>query len=677
MVSACSRVFKTGQVVRAFYDMNTHPLKYRYVRLLEESDPATPEETKAPSMISGLSTGWIRGIVEEDYPSTATPDPNLSEADRNKVLVKLHGDFADVYNTDKATGMFWRVPPELVVSVSEPLPPLQLSLLVIRWYNYFSRVGSTERNTHSVLNEGMLRDVLEGPQGPHGVFGATGAYEVYTVFVRGTEHVQELNVKAIHETMRAKRKAALYFLWPTQRTSERSKPGMIEEPALFDLIRRAEAAGIRSCWPHPPDLYHLLAGKKWVSELGTRCAELRVPRTVAVLQRDWAKDPVASAEAALKKLQDLQGAQGPAESFRGVCKLGFTWMGEGVQPFIGVKSQNGLEESLRTLLEEALPGAECFVQERIENVKCEIRAFCCKDPATGPDAYVVELVKMKLKKPPRHMEDADPTFRLTSGISLSDEEMAEEAFGGDRRVLEAAASEARALANKWLAWFKESPRGAPHVCRLDFLVSWNGTGDAELHTIELTECGGSTCDLKVNARTAATLNECLADPAQPRVDGFPRPLPPLVREPPPSVAPLPCRRPPQPPSRPERIVRAAGGKGGGKGGQDSRRGSPARGRAIEVAGVQRRQEAEPISRMTTLSTLMVPCLAFRSLQFLLGKRQRGWWLYAWLHICGAALSLAFARRQHWQMTQGASEIVPATPERQFLRPQRSGPDRGL
>eukprot|EP00438_Fugacium_kawagutii_P006538 Skav222194 [mRNA] locus=scaffold1745:62140:62610:- [translate_table: standard] len=48
-----------------------------------------------------------------------------------------------------------------------------------------------------------------------------------------------------------------------------------------------------------------------------------------------------------------------------------------------------------------------------------------------------------------------------------------------------------------------------------------------VHTCELTECGGATCNLEVAPRTVAVVNECLG-----LTEGFPKPLPPFAEIPP-------------------------------------------------------------------------------------------------------------------------------------------------
>ena len=105
----------------------------------------------------------------------------------------------------------------------------------------------------------------------------------------------------------------------------------------------------------------------------------------------------------------------------------------------------------------------------------------------------------------------------------------------ERQVVERIEEDVRRTAHTWLEHFKL--RGhEPHVIRLDFLVSVppappnsKPLHDFQVHTCELTECGGATCGLHVRTRTAAVLNECMLDGQESLAD-FPKPLPPLEKE---------------------------------------------------------------------------------------------------------------------------------------------------
>eukprot|EP00930_Biecheleria_cincta_P039514 TRINITY_DN27161_c0_g1_i1.p1 TRINITY_DN27161_c0_g1~~TRINITY_DN27161_c0_g1_i1.p1 ORF type:complete len:665 (+),score=136.72 TRINITY_DN27161_c0_g1_i1:38-1996(+) len=534
--------FKKGAAVRAFYDMNDHPQGYRFVRLLEQgaSCPgASPEEASQPAAPAGdlptmgLSTGWVPATVAEDF------DGSSEEG----VLVKLHGRFEDPYRQEgQVNGLLWRVRPDLVRS---SLPRRELSLVVVRWRDYYQpREGS---RTYNILNEGLIRDVLEGFGSPKEAFGKEGSYEVFTIFVCTGEHLSMVPKAALAAGLKGRHRAGLYFLWPTQRLALLRQPGApgalssrstgsVPAAALEELMTGLESLGIRTCWPNPWPLYRDLAGKRWAWSLEPELArELKVPPTVLVTRAALDEKGVAAcAASALEELgrrrQETHGGeQLPKDGYRGVVKLTFAWMGESVLPFTG---QAGLEKCLAKLLEGTAPGAECLVQERVEGVRCELRALCVRDrakeaqdAATAP-AYAIELMRLCMH-PPRH-QAFDNTFALASHLTMTKEEAVQQVFAGDQALAQATEDQVHALATRWLeTWLRSHPGGPPHVTRLDFMVALPNSPagqQADVWTVEVTECGGSLCGIEVPPRTTATLNECVADPDHP-VDGLPKPLP--------------------------------------------------------------------------------------------------------------------------------------------------------
>jgi len=537
----CNSPLVAGEAVRAFYHMGDHPLGYRYVRLTESparspeiinmiqtDDAHTALSTKATSLVFGLSTGWIPATVHEGY------DPDGGKDD---VLVMLHGHFADAYHPDPepVNGMFWRVQRRLIRSMGGGAQPtLELSLFVVRWWDYHKPEAPSR--SHNVLHQGLLYDTLEASGSPHQAFGKQGNYEVYSAFVRGTTDLPSLTTMPLTSMLQGRRRAALYFLWPTQRPAhEQRYCGTVGERELLHLMEHMETAGVSTCWPHPVTLYRQLAGKLWVSRLGVMAPNLGVPPTVEVKRAAWEADATAAAHGVLLELQKLRqevygGSARSVDEYHGVAKLGFSWQGEGVQPFVGVA---GLVKALGCLLEGASVEAACLVQEKVEGVRCELRMICCRDLVNGPDAFAMEMVRMRLH-PPRH-RDEDETFQLTSCHTMSAADAAVEAFEGNMALLEAAEVQVRFLAEKWWRWFRDQHSCQPHVCRLDFLAAVSpGTaeGHVDVHTVEVTECGGSMCCLQVAARTAAVLNQCLLDVEgdQQWPPGFPMPLPPLQRQ---------------------------------------------------------------------------------------------------------------------------------------------------
>eukprot|EP00928_Gymnodinium_smaydae_P002177 TRINITY_DN10767_c0_g2_i2.p1 TRINITY_DN10767_c0_g2~~TRINITY_DN10767_c0_g2_i2.p1 ORF type:complete len:552 (+),score=131.03 TRINITY_DN10767_c0_g2_i2:73-1728(+) len=516
-----SAPLSAGDAVRAFYHANDHPGGYRFVRLLDGPPEVAPEASAAGSRSGGdlaavgLTTGWMPATVAEDWRAPADAAA-ASAGGEDRVLVKFHGRFLDAYkqeeNGNPVNGLYWRVPRHLVRRVGIPQPAAELSILVVRWWDYFNRRRGSP--SHNVANEDMLLDALQNAGSPHAAFGAEGRYEVYSAFARNAADLDALGA-SMAGAMRGKRKAAFYFLWPTQRPSvERRMPGCVPAPSLLALMERMEAQGVPSRFPHEVKLYRQLAGKTWVPRVCAEQPELRVPKTVSVTSKDFDADSFKVAERALL---ELYGA-GDLAARRGVAKLGFSWMGEDVRPFTGPTE---LVKALSTLFDGCPPDAMCLVQERVENVVCELRFVCSRDRAAGEDAVKRDLVRMRMHNP-RH---SDATFALTSAHTMGFEEAAECAFVGKREALEAAEKEADRLADLWFQWLKEEGHGVPANLRLDFLVAL--APEVKLWTVEVCESGGSLCGLSPAVRAAALLNECLCEgPSAPPPAGFPQQLPP-------------------------------------------------------------------------------------------------------------------------------------------------------
>jgi len=509
-----SKRFKRCAPVRAFYDMNKHPEGYRYIRVENKArDPTQPT--------IGLSTGWFPATVAEEYDGVG------------EVLVKLHGFFDDPYGVEPepVVGLAWRVDPDLVLDRKMSPVTIDLSLVVVRYKYYYTR--KTSSRSHDILNENLINDVLEGRGSFKEFLGKKGNYEVFTIFAETGEHLDSIQVSDL-AGLRGKRKAALYFLWPTQKKLQEAprEPGMVSASSLRSLMDRLEGAEIATCWPHPSTVYYDLVSKSWAARECERL-EFNIPPTTSVskeqltqLSPPGSEPAVAASAAAITRLQELSRQRGQTprgkEDYRGVVKLGFSWMGQQVLPFVGEAS---LQRALSKLLEGASPEAHCLVQERVEGVRCEMRAFCCKDAVNGTFGIKLRIMKMK---PPQH-QVWEPSFTLADHKTMTPDELGRMCFDGDRSLVQEVEDEVNRLANEWLNWFRER-HSEPHQIRMDFLISTPRKGDGQhnssrfhVHTCELTECGGSTCGLEPAPRTVAVVNQALGS-----TEGFPKPLPPFA-----------------------------------------------------------------------------------------------------------------------------------------------------
>lgn len=275
------RCLKRGKPVRAFYDMNQHPEGYRFLRLLDMEGKDAED-----SALIGLSRGWFPASVAKDHDG------------EGNVLVKFHGKFQDPFRLegDAADGLYWEVKPELVSEMKTRAPKMQLSLIVLRFKNYWPKEKGSR--SHNILNEELINDVLQG----HGSFEeALGPhFEVCTIFAKTSKHLDEVDTEKVILSLRATRKAALYFLWPTQK---RERDGMVLASSLQSLMQRMEAAGVKTSWPHPWSLYQDLVSKSWAPR---ECmnSELCIPLTTVVTCEGVQEEDAASM--AIEQLRNMR-----------------------------------------------------------------------------------------------------------------------------------------------------------------------------------------------------------------------------------------------------------------------------------------------------------------------------------------------------------------------------------
>ena len=297
---------QAGTAVRAYYDMNDHPFGYRYVKMLEMPRDGPADSDPDPPVI-GVSQGWIPATVAEDY------DPKSNSGDG--VLVKLHGFFEDAYREEKpVSGMMWKIQPSLICLRSSAPVKIQLSLVVVRWKDYWTR--TTGSRSHNVLNEGLIRDVLYGEASCKEAFGSRGAYEVISIFAKTKSHLDAVPQELLASSLRGSRKAAFFFLWPALKKGL-NEPGHVDASALKSLVTGLDGLGVKTCWPHPWTLYEDLVSKQWAPR---ECSnlELRIPPTTSVskesLKASGAKAVASAAIAALQQLsRDRDGTPLPPD----------------------------------------------------------------------------------------------------------------------------------------------------------------------------------------------------------------------------------------------------------------------------------------------------------------------------------------------------------------------------
>ena len=95
-------------------------------------------------------------------------------------------------------------------------------------------------------------------------------YEVLSVFIQQAEDLERVCPELLRSQLCGRRLAVFYFLWPIQVLVSHGEPRAteacyVEADRLFQLVSRMEQAQLPTRWPHPLQLWRLLASKEWMS----------------------------------------------------------------------------------------------------------------------------------------------------------------------------------------------------------------------------------------------------------------------------------------------------------------------------------------------------------------------------------------------------------------------------
>jgi len=387
---------------------------------------------------------------------------------------------------------------------SAPPPPL-LSVLCLRWFDYWS---DCQWSDYTVTSDTMLSDLFLGPLSVREQLA--GEYEVCSVFVKTGNDLLGLDPHWLRGRLRGKRVVTWNLLWPVMTASAGRYDGCVGEREFFSCCARMERARLRSAWPHPSHLYRVLCGKMWIPQM-CLSTQHRVPPTTRVHFAEFQRSGKRVARRALDHLMVLRSrlwskAPVPLNEFQGVVKLGFSWCGGDVLPFMGLESLCANIERLFTQ-----PGCEqliCLVQERVLGVVGEHRVVCFHDARLK--CHRKEALWILNMKPTHFVHRCDPgDFEVASSTVVSESKVDEMLFGGDGVARRMAEEEARTLVDHWLLWYLCECPEPPQCTRIDFLVSHVGPGQCEVWTCEVGECGASLCSLDVHGRNAAVVNSAV------------------------------------------------------------------------------------------------------------------------------------------------------------------------
>jgi len=482
------------------------------VQFWYEADPAhraTPLACPLPLTGCGpqirQSHGWLEG--------TLTASWSLQNYELNKmetwpfVLPSQSIMFKDrtSHKAPSALGPR-RLQPWRVRLPSSELP--ELSLLLVRW------------NGEHQINAGVEGDggwgkfgcppcddyvscmVSTGVYGHPALGGADrcqGSFEIFSLFVKHSRDMLESAPMApwMVAHMKGRKKVSFWLLWPAEweDAGGADYAGYIEKRAMFGTMRAYEAAGLRSGFPHPADLYELITSKSWLCSLALH-PQAHCP--AATLVSKGSVTGGGAAQAARKALTALEQirrrnpfpckpGERPAPSNinkngvqKGVVKLGWSWEGRFVLSF---ESERELAQRLTEIL--TTPGcmaSTCIVQEWVD-FDFEMRLYFLPPDDWQPGVWLAPA-KVECNSWGGFSEEGRPhTFRKLT------EEQCLEWWEQDVDALKHATTEATELGQFLLAWLLCMDAQPVPMVRMDFMISRLGKGQARVVFGEYCELG--------------------------------------------------------------------------------------------------------------------------------------------------------------------------------------------
>jgi len=285
------------------------------------------------------------------------------------------------------------------------------------------------------------------------------------------------------------------MLWPAEWEDWEAADyaGYVGTQPLFAAMRACEAAGIRSSFPHPADLYELITSKVWMAMLAAQ-PEACLPAAVLVTKESFLRDPEAAARDALAALgvvrrrrpSPVPGDQRPWPSAvnkdgirRGVVKVGWSWEARFVLFFTGEKQ---LQARLREML--MVPSClttVCIVQEWVD-FDFEVRLYFLPPANWAPGKRLLpERLEYNGWGPPSQGQPGSFT-KLSRAKCLSRWEQ-------DEAALNSATEQAVEASQFLLAWLYAKCPEPVAMVRLDFMLLRVGPGVSRVVFGEFCEMG--------------------------------------------------------------------------------------------------------------------------------------------------------------------------------------------
>lgn len=478
--------------------------------------------TKPPLL---QSHGWLDGALANGTLEQAMQGYNPSDESTWPVVVPRQDIiFVDRYHK-KVVPQPVRVPLERLRPPATQQP--ELSVVFIRWGGGH-RIGE-DTSEESLATDGgwgvygappsdwymdavVNKGVLQYPGLSNAIPGGPSC-EVLSLFLSCTDDMKRLATDASSFTsgLRGVKQASFWMLWPADWDADWEEEGYeayVERRILFASMRGLEAAGVRSSFPHPGDLYEHITSKAWMA---TVCQEpkARLPSAVLVDRQAIMKDPAKEATDALKRLEAIRQTSVFSDSGgpsvvnkevlkKGAVKIGWSWEAKYVWFF---NSPNELASCLYEMIR--LPGClsdTCIVQEWVD-FDFEVRLFFFPSRDWAPPAILH----------PKHYEytswSTGAGARKPGSFTKPGRPEVLERWDGDATALDLAHAQAEEAAQFLIArLLTVHPVPIPMI-RLDFMCKRLGPGQVQVAFGEYCECGA--CCLQWNEGPPTVWKACL------------------------------------------------------------------------------------------------------------------------------------------------------------------------
>lgn len=325
--------------------------------------------------------------------------------------------------------------------------------------------------------------------------GKAPEVEVLSLFLGSDADLKGIveSARSLVASLRGRKRTGFWMLWPCEFEADwrtEGFAGYVERRKLFAAMRACEAAGLRTCFPHPAALYELITSKAWMATLSSDSRSV-LPAAVLIDKKTIMANPDAAAAKALAGLDDLRkgsqfgGGAGPSMINRGggmkkgCVKIGWSWEAKFVWFW---KAKKELANSMQQML--TLPGCladPCIVQEWVD-FDFELRLFFFP-PAGWQPPVVLEPLHHGYTGWAKPSGDAPGAFRKIT------RERALELWEHDTDALAAAHVEAERASQFLIAWLLECYPEPVAMIRMDFMIKRWGPGNVQVVFGEYCETG--------------------------------------------------------------------------------------------------------------------------------------------------------------------------------------------